>query len=335
MHQIHRTFDKKFLVIQTASIGDVILSTAIGVKLNQHYPNAKIDYLVKKGNERLFDGNPWVNEIFSWDKTSEKYKNMLRLIFLFREEKYDAIINLQRFASSGLFTIFAGAKKTYGFRKNPFSLFFSKSFSHHFQENWHEIDRNHQLIVKLTDKEKALPALFPSMRDFALMSQYKTHKYISITPASLWFTKQYPLEKWVDFVQKLDDSIAVYILGSAADKSLGDDLAKKSGRKNIMNLAGKLSFMESAALMRDAAMNYVNDSAAQHIASSVNGKISAVFCSTVARFGFGPLSEDAVIIENKNKLDCRPCGLHGHKACPEKHFKCALDIETKQLLERI
>ncbi len=335
MHQIHRTYDKKFLVIQTASIGDVILSSSIGVKLNQHYPNAKIDYLVKKGNERLFDGNPWINEIIIWDKTSEKYKNMLRLIFQFREEKYDTVINLQRFASSGLFTIFAGAKKTYGFRKNPLSLFFSKSFPHHFRENWHETDRNHQLIESLTDKEKARPALYPSMRDFALMSQYKTQKYISITPASLWFTKQYPLEKWLDFIQKLDDSIAIYILGSEADKSLGDDLSRKSGRKNIMNLAGKLSFMESAALMRDAAMNYVNDSAAQHIASSVNGKISAIFCSTVSDFGFGPLSDDAVIIENKNNLDCRPCGLHGHKTCPEKHFKCAMDIETKQLLERV
>lgn len=335
MHYRPTKFDKKFLVIQTASIGDVILSTAIGEKLYKHYPKAQIDYIVKRGNERLFDGNPWINEIIAWDKKTEKYKNMLRIIFQIRDEKYDAVINLQRFASSGAFTIFSGAKKKYGFKKNPFSFLFSKAFPHQFKENWHETDRNHQLIASLTDNEKARPVLYPTMKEFAIMSQYKTQKYITITPASLWFTKQYPLEKWVDFIQQLDEDINIYLLGSGADKALCDTLISKTNRDYIMNLAGKLSFMESAALMRDAWMNYVNDSAAQHIASSVNGKITAIFCSTIPNFGFGPLSDDAVIIEYKEKLDCKPCGLHGHKQCPKGHFKCALNIETKDLLERL
>jgi len=335
MHQIHRTYDKKFLVIQTASIGDVILSTAIGEKLNEHYPNAQIDYLVKQGNERLFDGNPWINEIIAWDKSKEKYKNMLRIIFQFRDEKYDAVINLQRFASSGIFTVFSGAKKKYGFRKNPLSIFFSKAFPHKFKENWYETDRNHQLIVRLTDKEKAKPVLYPTMKEYSLMSQYKTKKYITITPASLWFTKQYPIEKWLDFVRQIEPNISIYLLGSGADKEKCKELQKQSERENIMVLAGKLSFLESAVLMRDAWMNYVNDSAAQHIASSVNGKITAIFCSTVADFGFGPLSDDSVIIETKENLDCRPCGLHGHQSCPEGHFNCAINIETKELLDRL
>lgn len=335
MHLIRRTFDKKFLVIQTASIGDVILSTAIGEKLNEYYPNAQIDYLVKKGNERLFDGNHWINEVIIWDKKQEKYKNMLRILFQLRDEKYDAVINLQRFASSGVFTAFSGAKKSYGFKKNPFSLFFSKAFKHEFKESWHETDRNHQLIAALTDAQKAKPALYPSMRDYALMSQYKTRKYITITPASLWYTKQYPTEKWVDFILHTDDSLYIYLLGSAADRELCNKLVEQAKDRQIINLAGKLSFMESAALMRDAHMNYVNDSAAQHIASSVNGKTTAIFCSTVPEFGFGPLSDNAVIIETHEKLSCKPCGLHGHKSCPENHFKCALTIETKQLLERL
>lgn len=335
MHYIHRTYDKKFLVIQTASIGDVILSTAVGEKLSQHYPNAQIDYLVKRGNERLFDGNPWINEIFSWDKSREKYKNMLRIIFQLREEKYDAVINLQRFASSGIFTLFSAAKKTYGFRKNPFSIFFSKAFPHKLKANWHETDRNHQLIAKLTDEKKAKPALYPTMKEDAIMSQYKTQKYITITPASLWFTKQFPIEKWIAFVKKVDASINIYLLGSAQDKKLCDELVKNTDRDYMMNLAGKLSFLESAALMRDAWMNFVNDSAAQHIASSVNGKVTAIFCSTVPDFGFGPLSDDSVIIETKAHLICRPCGLHGHKYCPEGHFNCAQNINIKELLDRI
>jgi len=102
-----------------------------------------------------------------------------------------------------------------------------------------------------------------------------------------------------------------------------------------MNLAGKLSFLESAALMKDAAMNFVNDSAPLHLCSAVNAPVSAIFCSTVPAFGFGPRSEKSTIVETKIKLDCRPCGLHGFQKCPEGHFKCALTIDKSELLNQL
>ena len=101
----------------------------------------------------------------------------------------------------------------------------------------------------------------------------------------------------------------------------------------MQNLSGKLSLLESAALMKDAMMNYVNDSAPMHIASAMNAPVCAVYCSTVPDFGFGPLSEQSFVVEVKEKLSCRPCGLHGHKACPQGHFRCAMDIESNQLLD--
>jgi len=102
-----------------------------------------------------------------------------------------------------------------------------------------------------------------------------------------------------------------------------------------VNLAGKLSFLESAALMKDAKMNFTNDSAPMHLASAVNAPVTAIFCSTVAAFGFGPLSDDSFVVETKEQLDCRPCGLHGFSKCPEKHFKCALTINSDQLTLRL
>jgi heptosyltransferase-2 len=84
--------------------------------------------------------------------------------------------------------------------------------------------------------------------------------------------------------------------------------------------------------MKDATMNYVNDSAPMHLASAMNAPVTAIFCSTVPAFGFGPLSNKSVVIESKEKLTCRPCGLHGYRACPQKHFKCATTIESDALL---
>ena len=67
-----------------------------------------------------------------------------------------------------------------------------------------------------------------------------------------------------------------------------------------MNLP-KLSFLASAALMQQAKMNYVNDSAPLHIASAMNAPVTAYFCSTIPSFGFGPLSTNSKIIEIKEK----------------------------------
>jgi heptosyltransferase-2 len=70
-----------------------------------------------------------------------------------------------------------------------------------------------------------------------------------------------------------------------------------------------------------------------HIASAMNAPVCAVYCSTVPAFGFGPLSDESYIMEIDEPLYCRPCGLHGHRACPEGHFRCAKEIRTERLVE--
>ena len=326
----------KFLIIQTASIGDVILATPVIEKLHFHFPDAKIDFLVKKGNQSLFEGHPFLHKILIWDKTSDKYRNFNGLIDVIRNNKYDCVINIQRFAASGLLTIYSGAKLKIGFNKNPFSLLYNKRIKHTIKKgNRHEVERNLDLVRPITDDSSFPVKLYPSQKDFARMSQYKTVKYITISPASLWFTKQFPKEKWIEFVQSTSQDIRIYFLGSKNDYDLTEEIIKKSGHLNSLNLSGKLSFLESAALMKDAVMNFVNDSAPMHLASSVNAPTTAIFCSTVASFGFGPLSENATIIETKEILNCRPCGLHGFQKCPKKHFRCALTIDTKDLIKQI
>jgi heptosyltransferase-2 len=151
----------------------------------------------------------------------------------------------------------------------------------------------------------------------------------------VWFTKQFPKEKWVELINLLPESKMVFLLGSAADRVLCD--AIKTELRNtkpecIFNLAGQLSFLESAALMKDAQMNYVNDSAPMHMASAMNAPVTAVFCSTIPSFGFTPLSDVAKIVETAKKLDCRPCGLHGYQACPQGHFHCAWSIDVKEMV---
>jgi ADP-heptose:LPS heptosyltransferase len=325
---------QKFLIIQTAFIGDVVLATCLVEKLHQHFPSAQIDFLLRKGNESLLLNNPCLNKIIIWDKKKNKQRNLLKLLSQIRKEKYDKVINVQRFAATGLLTGFSGAKETIGFDKNPFSFLFTKKIVHSV-EGKHEIGRNLELIKDFTDDQIIKPKLYPSEADFEIVKAYKQKPYITISPASVWFTKQYPSAKWISFIDKIPSNFAIYLCGGPDDKNLCEEILHATKHASILNLSGKLSFLQSAALMKDAVMNYVNDSAPMHFASAMNANVAAVFCSTVPAFGFGPLSDKKFIIEIKEPLDCRPCGLHGYKACPRGHFNCAYKIYDEQLLDAL
>lgn len=318
---------KRFLIIQTAFIGDVILATSVLEKLNEFYPDSNIDFLLRKGNEGLLKNHPTINSLLVWDKKNNKFKNLKKIIHQVKANNYDVVINLHRFVSSGLITTFSGAKETRGFKKNPLSFFFGKKYTHQIGDGTHETTRNHQLIEDLTDNVPAKLKLYPTKKDYEQVSSYKNKNYICLAPTSVWFTKQLPKEQWIKLIQKTDSKTTIYLLGGPDDYSQSEEIKNLAQQENIINLSGKLSFLESAALMETAQMNHVNDSAPLHIASAMNAPVTAYFCSTLPAFGFTPLSDNSKIVEVKETLKCRPCGLHGKRECPEGHFNCAFKIK--------
>src|SRR5690606_18796652 len=122
---------------------------------------------------------------------------------------------------------------------------------------------------------------------------------VCIAPASVWFTKQLPAKKWLELIHSLEKETTVYLLGGKEDFPVCEIIRQQAAARTVSNLAGQLSFLESAALMKNAVMNYVNDSAPLHLASAVNAPVTAVFCSTVPEFGFTPLSDHSRIVETK------------------------------------
>lgn len=321
---------KRILVIQTAFIGDVILATSVLETLHDGLPQAEIDFLVRKGNEPLLKGHPFIREVLTWDKKKGKYRHLWELLGLIRKKKYHYVINLQRYAATGLLTAMSGAHVRIGFDKNPLSYFFTHRIPHRMGDGRHEIERNYALLKPITDAPLQKSRLYPT-NDDAKITANQHQPYLCIAPASVWFTKQFPLEKWKELIDLIPSSHTIYIVGAPADYELGERLIQGSEQRTIVNLCGKLSLLQSAALMRNAVMNFVNDSAPMHLCSAVDAPVTAIFCSTVPAFGYGPLSTISHIGQTDQPLSCRPCGLHGHRSCPEGHFKCALTIDVKKL----
>ncbi|MCC3152838.1 glycosyltransferase family 9 protein [Hymenobacter sp. BT770] len=334
------------LLIQTAFIGDVILMTALLEHLHHTEPATPVDVLVRRGNEGLLAGHPHVRQVLIWDKKHRKYAALWQLLRQIRANGYGRVVTLQRFASTGFLTAFSRAPERVGFAKNPLSRFFTRRVPHTIGDGTHEVARNLALLRSNEElrannssfpiPHSSLPKLYPSAADEATAAAFAAGEpYVCLAPTSVWFTKQFPEEKWLELLAALPAGLRVFLLGGPPDVAPCERLAAASGRANVTNLAGKMGLLASAALMRGAQMNYVNDSAPMHLCSAVGAPVTAVFCSTVPEFGFGPLSPVSFIVQTNEPLACKPCGLHGHGACPLGHFRCAYTIEVDQLLHSL
>ena len=92
----------KILIIQTAFIGDVILATSLIEEVAKKFPNSSIDFLLRNGNQSILKENPHINKTIIWNKKENKNLNLFKIILKIRKEKYDTVINIQRFFNSGL-----------------------------------------------------------------------------------------------------------------------------------------------------------------------------------------------------------------------------------------
>ncbi len=330
---------RSILFIQTAFIGDVVLATGLIESWHAAHPDDAIDVLVRKGNEGLLQGHPFLREVLIWDKKRGKIQNLLNLLRTIRRRRYDAVVNVQRYFATGLLTAFSGARETVGFDRNPLSRLFTRRVRHAAERGGvplHEVERNQRLIAHHCSDTPARPRLYPSAADYGAVRQYQSQPYLCIAPSSVWFTKQYPEEQWVSFLCQVPSQYAILLIAGPADSALCERIrGAVGGGDRIRSLAGRLSLLQSAALQQGARMNFVNDSAPLHFASALNAPVTAIFCSTVPSFGYGPLSDDSAVIEHPPGLACRPCGIHGHRRCPEGHFRCAHGIDTARLLARV
>ena len=338
----------RILVIQTAFIGDVVLATALLQNLHAAYPAATIDILVRQGADELFTDHPYINEVHVWDKKKNKYQHLFQIIQTIRRIKYDVVINVQRYLATGIITVLSGAKKTIGFHKNPLSFLFSETVKHQFgaaadaaeraaaqnsnSASLHETSRNHALLASLTTAPVAKPALYPSAANFAAVQKWQGAPYICMSPGSVWETKKMPAQNWIDLINAVPTNYTIYLMGAPNETALCAEILSGSSREGVINIAGQLNLLEAAALIKGARLNYVNDSAPMHLASATGAPVAAIYCSTIPAFGYGPLSSVQFIVETLEHLPCKPCGLHGKKACPQGHFNCGHSITTAQLL---
>jgi heptosyltransferase-2 len=332
---------KRILIIQTAFIGDVILTTPLVKNLKQIFPRSYRSFLLIPETMNCLENNPHLDEILVYDKRRKcGLGEFLRILNKIKKREFDSAIIPHRSLRSALLAYLSGIKQRIGFDVSAGSLLFTHKIT--YLDDIHEVDRNLSLLAKFSSNETdTSPELFPSSEDYNYVHKLldesgirENHNLVCIAPGSVWPTKRWLPERFAEVAQLLSEKTGVKIvfLGSEDDRKLCENI------KNLMKekppvLAGKTNILQSAALISMCKVVLSNDSAPVHMASAMKKPVVAIFGSTIPKFGFGPYGVDHLVIQKG--MDCRPCGIHGKIKCPQKHFRCMREITTEEVFRAV
>lgn len=330
----------KILVIQTAFLGDVILTTPLIRKIKEFFPNAEIDIVTTPEGSEILKNNPAISEIIVYDKhrTESSWGALFAKGMKLRKKKYDMAFLPHRSFRTGLLAFLSGTKERIGFGGSPSSIFLTRRIKRDL--SIHEIQRNLALLEPFFGKVEPIPPdVYPSKDDFiAVREKLKdiiTEQFgwkVIFAPGSIWPTKRYPRVYYAEVGKILLDSGVKYIIlvGGKEDRQICDDIKEKIGKRAI-NVAGLLTPLQTCALMTMCSLLISNDSAPLHMASALGLPTVGIYGPTTPLFGFGPYGKLVRVMEVE--LECRPCSPHGPRVCPLGHHMCMRNISPHDVAD--
>lgn len=329
----------KILIIHTAFIGDIVLSTPLLKRVKEMYPEAKITYVTTPVGATILRNNPHITEIIEYDKRGNHsgIKGLLALGRRLRYENFNMVLTPHRYLRSSILSWLTRSPKRIGYDIASGTLLFTDKIK--YDKTKHEVEKLLSFLgdVPKNPRENYPIELYPSKKEKEAVDKIwednslSSEKVIAIAPGSKWFTKKWPLEYFNKVIELLvKDEIKVIVIGGKDELFLN-----VVNHKNIIDLRGKTTLLELAEVLKRVKIVLTNDSSPIHIASAfANTKIIAIFGPTVKEFGFFPWSENSKVLE-VNGLTCRPCAIHGGDKCPKGHFKCMLEIKPEQVYGEI
>jgi lipopolysaccharide heptosyltransferase II len=312
------------LVIQTAFLGDVVLTTPLLAALaTMHGP---VDVVTTPAAAALIETHPAVGAVIRYDKhgADRGLRGVWRLGRRLRARGYLRAYLPHRSWRSAALARLAGIGERVGFADSRAAATYTRRVVR--PTGGHEVER---LLALAGGAGDAPPVrIEPTADDRADADAWlREHGvgpgFVALAPGSIWATKRWP--GYGELAASLD--IPVVIVGGRDDARLaGEVITAAPGRAHCA--AGQLGLRASAALLARAAVLVTNDSAPLHLATAVGTPIVALFGPTVPGFGFGPRGPSDRVVEHPS-LACRPCSAHGPQVCPLGHHRCMREISVE------
>ncbi len=361
---------KKILVIQTAFIGDALLTIPLLKNIKKLYPRSDIHILCRSGLGDVFKQFNLASVVYEYKKGGSS--NWPHIKNSIKKNSFDIIISPHESLRTQLLVWSLSAKIKVGFYK----WWNFWIFNYRVKRPMHlpEVLRQNMLLTVLSEDFKSRYFKFinscdiknidlKSNIDFStknsipkwaemhmeesdfnssdhikrvkkieIQYELENKKCIFIAPGSVWSTKRWTEKGFSRLAKKMiSDGFSVLLIGSPEEFKLCNTIKERA--PGSINLAGKLNLVETAYLLRHRQALVSNDSGAMHLGALSSIPVVAIFGPTTPRLGYRPWSDQSKIIQRD--LKCRPCGLHGAKVCPLGTHECMVKIDSNDVYRAV
>lgn len=323
------------LVIQTAFLGDVVLTTPLLAALAaRHGP---VDVVTTPHGASLLETHPAVRTVLPYDKRGidRGWPGVRTLAERLRRERYARAYLPHRSLRTAALAFLARIPSRIGF-SGGWSFLYTESLPK--PRTGHEADR---LLALAKQPPGAYPPLLrPTAEDQRKADELLADAgpnpgpFVGLAPGSIWGSKRWPY--YAELAARLANRVGVAVVGGVDDVALGTAIVAAVGRSGgrAVNSCGKLTLRQSAALIGRAQLLVTNDSAPLHLATAMGTPCVALFGPTVTAFGFGPVRAGDIALGVEGLL-CRPCSAHGPRECPLGHHRCMRELTVEAVTRAI
>lgn len=300
---------KKILVITLSNIGDIVLTTPVVEALHEVFPESKMDILAGASGEDIFGANPFIGDVILYNKhglLSEKISLIRRL----RAKRYSLVVDLRR----TIYPYLIGPKyKTSLFDRSP------KNIRHKIYEHLWRLTAagikagSVSMKIHLSKEDRRFA-------ESLLRGLRKERPVVAISPGAKSHLKRWKPERFADVADGLarEFRAQLVMVGDKADMGVVAEVMEGM-KAGALNIAGKTTIRQLAAVLGMCDMMITNDSGALHIASAAGIPILAIFGPTDHR-KYGPTGKDDKAIYAD--VSCRPCENAQCRLISSEKHKC-------------
>ena len=354
---------ERILVIRLDLIGDLVLSLTVVRALKRTYPKAEIDLLAISASAKVATHDPHLAEIISYDPniwrrpkallSLKNWRNALALRRQLQKRHYDLAISVYgNWAAT--FAVLSGAKRRIGYRSEGFPGFMTDNVPGGIPgrwRHWSPLDNKHEVDYCLALAQAAGATITPADRIPHLLVDENTRQQtdqllqqVGVQPGKPLIvchinsnngqSKRWPIPYWATLIDRLirDRDAQVILTGAPSDLPQIISVIQRMQEQPI-NLAGKTSLTQLAAILQKADLLISGDSGPLHMGVACGTPIIGIYGPTNPSLG-GPVSPDATVL--RSTIWCSPCYNGKNTAdCRFYTTQCMKNITPTQLFETV
>lgn len=317
------------LVIKLRHHGDVLLASPVLAVLKAAVPRLEIDALVYDDTAPMLEGHPALAQVHCVGRNWRRASSLSRigaewkLFSAMRARRFDLIVHLCEHPRGAWLARLLGARWSVAPAVAGRSGFWDKSFTHLYplpkNGRRHQVELNLDAVrriglqpahedrrVRIVAGEHAERSVMQLLAGEGLGER----AFVHLHPASRWKFKCWPARQNAELIDRLADRGERVVITAAPDPAeigLVDEILELT-RAPVLNLAGRLSLKELAALIGRAKLSICVDSMPMHVASAVGTPVIALFGPS-GEIEWGPWRVSSAVVTSDHP--CRPCGNDG------------------------